>query len=158
MEAVGLWRYSLIGYPSNPPLRHVMNDQGWNLISAISLQVKAWLTFTLPKNQCSWCDSFQKESHREVIPIRNAHFPEYGFSRTINSQNSRKTSRDDVCLANEKRFAMDVIWRHKDEERVKQITVFKAEGHEHSCCITQNIYWSAAEGRYLTRGLEFWCE
>ena len=34
VEAVGLWRYSLIGYPSNPPLRHVMNDQCWNLISA----------------------------------------------------------------------------------------------------------------------------
>ena len=30
VEAVGLWRYSLIGYPSNPPLRHVINDQCWN--------------------------------------------------------------------------------------------------------------------------------
>ena len=155
MEAFGLWRYCLIGYPSNLPLRHVMHDQGWNLISALSLQVKAGLTITLPKNQCSRCDSFQKEYHREVIPIRNAHFPEYGFSRTTNSQNSRRTTRDHVSLAHEKRFAMNGIWRHNGQERVKRITVFKAEGHEHSCCITQNTHRSAAEGRYLTLGLEF---
>ena len=63
------------------------------------------LTFSLPNNEGCWRSSFWKESHRQVIPTRDVHFLQLGFSLaspqhawTVNRTMFSRTSSDSPQL------------------------------------------------------------